>query len=72
LVIGTALAQGGAHPHRGAAHGFIKVIGETGSGRLLGVQALAPGAGKRIQTAALAIQQRLTPCRPWPSCCSPI
>ncbi|MCF7993770.1 MAG: mercury(II) reductase [Chromatiaceae bacterium] len=40
--------------------GFIKVVAEVGSGRLLGVQAVAPEAGELIQTAALAIQQRLT------------
>ena len=40
--------------------GFIKLVAEADSGRLLGVQALAPEAGELIQTAALAIQQRLS------------
>lgn len=40
--------------------GFIKLVVEAGSDRLLGVQALAPEAGELIQTAALAIQQRLS------------
>jgi len=40
--------------------GFVKLVAEAGSGRLLGVQAVAPEAGELIQTAALAIQQRLT------------
>jgi mercuric reductase len=36
--------------------GFIKVVAEAGSGRLLGVQAVADQAGELIQTAALAIR----------------
>jgi mercuric reductase len=40
--------------------GFIKLIAEAGSGRLIGVQALAAEAGELIQTAALAIRHRMT------------
>ncbi len=40
--------------------GFIKLVAEAGSGRLLGVQAVAPEAGELIQTAALAIHHRMT------------
>jgi mercuric reductase len=40
--------------------GFIKLIAEAGSGRLIGVQAVAPEAGELIQTAALAIRARMT------------
>ena len=40
--------------------GFIKVVAEAGSGRLIGVQAVAPEAGELIQTAALAIRNRMT------------
>jgi mercuric reductase len=40
--------------------GFIKLVVETGSGRLIGVQAVAPEAGELIQSAALAIRQRMT------------
>ncbi len=40
--------------------GFIKLVAERGSGRLLGVQAVAPEAGEFIQTAALAIRARMT------------
>ena len=40
--------------------GFIKLVVEQGSGRLLGVQAVAPQAGELIQTAALAIRTRMT------------
>ncbi|SPY57320.1 putative mercuric reductase [Pseudomonas aeruginosa] len=40
--------------------GFIKLVAETGSGRLLGVQAVTPEAGELIQTAALAIRARMT------------
>lgn len=40
--------------------GFIKVVAESGSGRLLGVQAVAAEAGELIQTAAVAIAQRMT------------
>jgi mercuric reductase len=40
--------------------GFIKLVAETGSLRLLGVQAVAPEAGELIQTAALAIRARMT------------
>lgn len=40
--------------------GFIKLIAEAGSGRLLGVQAVAAEAGELIQTAAIAIRADLT------------
>jgi mercuric reductase len=40
--------------------GFIKLVAEHGSGRLLGAQVLAPEGGEIIQTAALAIRHRLT------------
>ena len=40
--------------------GFIKLVAEAGSGRLIGVQAVAPEAGELIQTAALAIRNRIT------------
>ena len=41
-------------------HGFIKVVAEAGSGRLLGVQAVATEAGELIQSAALALTARMT------------
>ena len=40
--------------------GFIKLVAEAGSGRLLGVQAVAADAGEFIQAAALAIHVRMT------------
>jgi mercuric reductase len=40
--------------------GFIKLVAEASSGRLIGVQAVAPQAGELIQTAALAVRARLT------------
>ncbi|MCI0434874.1 MAG: mercury(II) reductase, partial [Gemmatimonadetes bacterium] len=40
--------------------GFIKVVAESGTGRLIGVQAVAPEAGELIQTAVLAIRARMT------------
>lgn len=40
--------------------GFIKVVAEAGSQRLIGVQAIAPQAGELIQTAALAIRAGMT------------
>src|SRR5579885_1935548 len=40
--------------------GFIKLVAEAGSGRLLGVQILASEAGEIVQTAVLAIRQGLT------------
>ena len=40
--------------------GFIKLVAEADSGRLIGVQAVAPEAGELIQTAALAIRNRMT------------
>ncbi len=40
--------------------GFIKVVAEAGSGRLLGVQAVAPEAGELIQTAAIALRAGMT------------
>lgn len=41
-------------------HGFIKLVAEAGTGRLIGVQAVAPEAGELIQTAAIAIRARMT------------
>jgi mercuric reductase len=40
--------------------GFIKLVADAGSGRLLGVQAVAPEAGELIQSAALALRARMT------------
>ena len=40
--------------------GFIKLIAEKGSGRLLGAQVVAPEGGEVIQAAALAIRNRMT------------
>jgi mercuric reductase len=40
--------------------GFIKLVAEAGTGRLLGVQAVAPEASEVIQAAALAIRARMT------------
>ncbi|HEY8213221.1 MAG TPA: mercury(II) reductase [Methylocystis sp.] len=40
--------------------GFIKLVADAGSGRLIGVQAVAPDAGEVIQAAALAIRTRMT------------
>jgi len=40
--------------------GFIQLVAERGSGRLLGAQLLAPEGGEIIQTAAFAVRHRLT------------
>jgi len=40
--------------------GFIKLVAEAGSGRLLGVQAVALEAGELIQSAAIALRARMT------------
>ena len=40
--------------------GLIKLVAEAGSGKLLGAHILAPEGADSIQTAALAIHQRLT------------
>ena len=40
--------------------GFIKLVAEAGSGRLLGVQAVTAEAGEIIQTAAIAIRARMS------------
>jgi mercuric reductase len=40
--------------------GFIKLVAEVGSGRLLGVQTVAPEAGELIQTAAIALRARMS------------
>jgi mercuric reductase len=40
--------------------GFIKLVAEAGSGRLIGVQAVTPEAGELIQTAVIAIRARMT------------
>ena len=39
--------------------GFIKIVAEAGSGKLLGVQAVAAEAGELIQAAALAIHHNM-------------
>ena len=41
-------------------HGFIKLVTEKDSGRLIGAQVLAAEAGEIIQTAVLAIRNRMT------------
>jgi len=41
-------------------HGFIKMVAERDSGRLLGVQAVAGEAGELIQTAVLALRAQMT------------
>lgn len=40
--------------------GFIKIVAEAGTGRILGVQAVAAEAGELIQTATLAIHHNMT------------
>lgn len=40
--------------------GFIKMVAEEGSGRLVGVQAVAGEAGELIQTAAMALRAKMT------------
>tara|TARA_R110000850_G_scaffold16864_3_gene52231 strand:- start:14960 stop:16396 length:1437 start_codon:yes stop_codon:yes gene_type:complete len=40
--------------------GFIKMVAEARTGRILGVQAVAPDAGELIQTAALAVRKHMT------------
>lgn len=40
--------------------GFIKIVAEANSGRLLGVQAVAAGAGEVIQAAAIAMRAKMT------------
>ncbi|WP_454902694.1 mercury(II) reductase [Variovorax gossypii] len=40
--------------------GFIKLVAEVGTGRILGVQAVAAEAGELIQAAALAIRGHMT------------
>jgi mercuric reductase len=40
--------------------GFIKLVAEKASGRLLGCQVLAAEGGETIQSAALAIRNRMT------------
>ncbi len=40
--------------------GFVKLLAETGTGKLLGAQAVAAEAGELIQTAALAIRAGMT------------
>jgi mercuric reductase len=40
--------------------GFIKLVAEKDSGRLVGAQILAPEAGEIIQTAALAVRAQMT------------
>lgn len=41
-------------------HGFIKMVVEAGTNRIIGVQVVASEAGEIIQTAALAIRARMT------------
>jgi mercuric reductase len=41
-------------------HGFIKLVVQADSGRLIGVQAVAQEAGELIQTAAFVIHNHMT------------
>ncbi|WP_116472930.1 mercury(II) reductase [Zobellella maritima] len=41
-------------------HGFIKMVAEKDTGRLLGVQAVAAEAGELIQAAVFALRSRMT------------
>ncbi len=41
-------------------HGFIKLVAEKGTGRLLGAQILSAEGGEIIQSAALAIRNQMT------------
>jgi len=41
-------------------HGFVKLVIDTRDDRLIGAQILAPEAGEMIQSAALAIRNRMT------------
>ncbi|WP_297185396.1 mercury(II) reductase [uncultured Porticoccus sp.] len=41
-------------------HGFVKMVADHDSGRLLGVQAVTAEAGELIQTAVMAIRARMT------------
>ncbi|ROR32340.1 mercury(II) reductase [Inmirania thermothiophila] len=41
-------------------HGFVRIVAEAGSLRILGVQAVAPHAGELIEAAALAIRAGMT------------
>ena len=53
-----------AHVPRALANfdtrGFVKLVAETGSGKLLGAQIVAPEAGEIIQSAALALYAGMT------------
>ena len=40
--------------------GFIKIVAESRTGRLIGVQILAPEAGEMIQTAVMALHNKMT------------
>ena len=40
--------------------GFIKLVIDAASRRVIGVQAVAPEAGELIQTAVLAMRNRMT------------
>jgi len=42
------------------SRGFIKLVADADTGRLLGVQAVAAGAGELIQSAALAMRANMT------------
>ncbi len=41
-------------------HGFVKLVTDADTGRLIGAQLLAPEAGEMIQAAALAIRNNMT------------
>lgn len=41
-------------------HGFIKIVTEASTNRIIGVQTLAAEAGEMIQTAVLAIHNKMT------------
>ncbi|MEO7712347.1 MAG: mercuric reductase, partial [Gemmatimonadaceae bacterium] len=42
------------------ARGLVKIVAESGSGKILGVQAVSPNAGEFMGEAALAVRFGLT------------
>lgn len=61
LKMGTAYFRGNARARcSGYKEGFVKVIGESQSGRLLGVHIIGPHASEMIGEGVIAIQKRMT------------
>jgi dihydrolipoamide dehydrogenase len=61
VKVGTAYFRGNARARcSGYKEGFVKVIGESKSGRLIGLHIIGPNASEMIGEGVIALQKRMT------------